>query len=235
MKRAHLHALSSAASSTWPSAAKRLATSSHSSSSFAAAQSCCAFIESSRIENLPALCGERTSREAFAGGFPIAAATVDRVVRSPETAFFNRNGDCKTMDPTVLATDWQPQASAGKASQGVMPFMALVPQQQMLPGRLIEQATFNGCLTEAARHSGMEDQEIADRIHICHGYMSRFMRGVAQQWTKRLVAFMRTTRSLAPLQWIAHQMGCELIVRDSQAQRIAALQAELRELQGVRA
>jgi hypothetical protein len=139
------------------------------------------------------------------------------------------------MDRTFEPGDRQPQATTGNASQGVMPFMALVQQQQMLPGRVLDLATFNGCLTEAARHSGMEDQEIADQIHICHGYMSRFMRGVAQQWAKRLVAFMRTTRSLAPLQWLAHQMGCELVVRDSQAERIAALQAQLRELQGVRA
>lgn len=116
-----------------------------------------------------------------------------------------------------------------------MPFLSVVPDAQLLPQHVIERATFNGCLTEAARHSGLEDQEIADAIHICHGYMSRFMRGVAQQWAKRLVAFMRVTRSHAPLQWMAHQMGCEVVVRDSQAHRIAALQAQLRELQGARA
>ncbi len=48
-------------------------------------------------------------------------------------------------------------------------------------------------------------------IHISHGYMSRFMRGVAQQWAKRLVAFMRETRSIAPLQWLADQMGCDVV------------------------
>lgn len=47
---------------------------------------------------------------------------------------------------------------------------------------------------------------------------------------KRLVAFMRVTNSLAPLQWMALQMGCELVVRDAQAARIAELQAELQQL-----
>lgn len=113
-----------------------------------------------------------------------------------------------------------------------MPFLALVPSAQMLAPAVIAQATFNGCLVEAARHSGLEDQEIADEIHICHGYMSRFMRGVAQQWARRLVAFMRTTRSLAPLQWIAHQMGCDVVQRDSRAAEVAQLTARLRELEG---
>jgi hypothetical protein len=112
-----------------------------------------------------------------------------------------------------------------------MPFLGLVPGAQMLGGSVLASATFNGCLVEAARHSGLDDQQIADEIHICHGYMSRFMRGVAQQWAKRLVAFMRVTNSLAPLQWMAREMGCDLVVRDAQSARIAALQAELRELQ----
>lgn len=135
------------------------------------------------------------------------------------------------MDRTFPPGDWQPQATAGKGSQVAMPFLGVVPASQLLPAPVLASATFNGCLIEAARHSGLEDQEIADAIHICHGYMSRFMRGVAQQWAKRLVAFMRVTRSLAPLQWMAREMGCELVVRDMQQARIAELQAELMQLQ----
>ena len=138
------------------------------------------------------------------------------------------------MDRTFSPGDRQLQATAGKGWQAAMPFLALVPALQLLPTHVIVAVTFNGCLVEAARHSGLEDQEIADEIHICHGYMSRFMRGVAQQWARRLVAFMRTTRSLAPLQWIAHEMGAEIVLKDTQAQRIAALESELRELQGGR-
>lgn len=135
------------------------------------------------------------------------------------------------MDRSFQPVDWQPKATAGKGTQVPMPFLAAVPAAQLLPAGVITSATFNGCLIEAARHSGLEDQEIADAIHICHGYMSRFMRGVAQQWAKRLVSFMRVTHSLAPLQWMAAQVGCELVVRDAQAARIAELQAELQQLQ----
>jgi len=96
---------------------------------------------------------------------------------------------------------------------------------------VIEQASFSGCLVAAAHNSGKDDQEIADEIHICHGYMSRFMRGVAQQWARRLVAFMHATRSLAPLQWMANQMGCELVVRNRLEAEKQLLLARLRELE----
>ena len=109
--------------------------------------------------------------------------------------------------------------------------MGLVQGAQMLPHGVISAATFNGCLNEAARYSGLEDQQIADAIHICHGYMSRFMRGVAQQWAKRLVLFMRVTKSLAPLQWLADQMGCDVVQRDMRAAEVAALRSRLNELE----
>lgn len=101
----------------------------------------------------------------------------------------------------------------------------------MLDRQVVVRATFNGTLSEAARHSGLDDQDIADSMNICAGYMSRFMRGVAQQWAKRLVVFMRVTGSLAPLQWLADQVGCEVVMRDSRAAEIAELQQRLRELQ----
>lgn len=74
------------------------------------------------------------------------------------------------------------------------------------------------------------DQQIADELHICAGYMSRFMRGVAQQWARRMVAFMRATNSLAPLQWMASQMGCDVVVRSSREARIRELESELQEI-----
>jgi hypothetical protein len=112
-----------------------------------------------------------------------------------------------------------------------MAILARVATMHMLDACVIVQASFNGCLVAAAQHSGKEDQEIADEIHICHGYMSRFMRGVAQQWAKRLIAFMRVTQSLAPLQWIANQMGCDLVVRHRLAAEAAELRARLQEIE----
>jgi len=48
----------------------------------------------------------------------------------------------------------------------------------------------------------------------------------------RVVRFMRITGSLAPLQWIADQMGCDVVVRDVSTARIRALEAELNRLKG---
>lgn len=134
------------------------------------------------------------------------------------------------MDRSFARTEWKPEDSTGKHTQVPMPFISEVPGAQVLSMAVVAQASFNGCLNEAARHSGKEDQEIADEIHISHGYMSKFMRGVAQSWAKRLVAFMRSTNSLAPLQWIAHQVGCEVVVRDAVTRERDILKARLAEL-----
>lgn len=134
------------------------------------------------------------------------------------------------MDRTVHPLEWKPEATAGKRTQAGMPFISAVEPPHVLAEALLLRVSFSGALNEAAKHSGKEDQEIADKIHISHGYMSRFMRGVGQQWARRLVAFMHQTNSRAPLQWIAHQVGCEVVARDVRAAEVATLRARLREM-----
>lgn len=137
------------------------------------------------------------------------------------------------MQSTFGRVDWQPQASIGKHSQGALPLIGSVPRPQLLELPVASAMSFNGALSEAARFSGLDDQDIAAAMHICAGYMSRFMRGTAQQWAKRLVLFMRTTNSLAPLQWLAAQMGCDLVPMDARAAEVAALRQRLTELERV--
>ncbi|MES2973397.1 MAG: hypothetical protein V4757_07300 [Pseudomonadota bacterium] len=108
-----------------------------------------------------------------------------------------------------------------------MAMLAEVPLVQTLDPLLVARATFSGCLNEAAKHCGMEDHEIADKLPISHGYMSRFMRGVGQQWARRLVKYMQITNSIVPLQWIAEQMGCDVVLRSARDARIRILEAEL--------
>jgi hypothetical protein len=135
------------------------------------------------------------------------------------------------MSTTVAATDRNTEAFARIHTQSSLALIGEVPGLQVLPGHVIQRATFNGVLSEAARHSGMDDQTLAERINISQGYMSRFMRGLCAAWAKRLIAFMRVTQSLAPLQWIADQMGCDLTVRSAAAAEKAQLLARLRELE----
>lgn len=55
----------------------------------------------------------------------------------------------------------------------------------------------------------------------------------AESWnvTQLEQHIMRDTRSLAPLQWIAHQMGCDLTPRSLQAAELAAAKARVAELE----
>jgi hypothetical protein len=154
---------------------------------------------------------------------------VDRLGRFNKPDFLTAMGVVMSMSSSVRATEWKPQDSAGKHSQGEMPFLGQVGEFHQLPQALIHKATFSGCLGKAALHSGMEDHEIADAIPISHGYMSKFMRNVGQQWAKRLVKFMHITQSLAPLQWIADQMGCDVVMRSSKEALLAEARAKVAE------
>lgn len=136
------------------------------------------------------------------------------------------------MTTSIGVIDRQAQASVGKHSQAGLALLGEVSAFQMLPIALISQTSFNGCLVEAARHSGLDDQRIADEIHICGGYMSRFMRGVAQQWMRRMVLFMRATKSLAPLQKMCDEMGGDFVPRAPGSARIRELEDELQRLKG---
>ena len=120
--------------------------------------------------------------------------------------------------------------SIGKHRQAEMPFMALVTAPSMAPAHIVTRLTDVGALRLAVQESGFDDYEIADSIAISHGYMSKVLKGTAGLYGKRLVTFMRRTNNLAPLQWLANQMGCDVVVRDAQAARIAELQAELNQL-----
>jgi hypothetical protein len=142
----------------------------------------------------------------------------------------------QTMDRSFAATQWKPGDTAGNR---------VVPERDfggvsevtlaLLDAAVIERVSFTGCLNECLRHDGRDDQQIASAIHISKGYLSKLLRAVWAAQIKRLIAFMRETKSLAPLQWIAHQMGCELVMRDRRAAEVAELQARLRQLQTGRA
>lgn len=61
--------------------------------------------------------------------------------------------------------------------------------------------------------------------------MSKVLHGTAGLYGRRLVKFMQSTGSLAPLQWLAHQVGCEVVPQDARAAEVAALKARLLELE----
>lgn len=136
------------------------------------------------------------------------------------------------MGHSLRATEWKPAETAGTHSQGALALIGAVPGPRRFDDDLLGRATFSGLLSWSAERAGMSDQQIADEMAISHGYMSKFMRGVAESWARRLVRFMRITGSLAPLQWIADQMGCDVVVRDVNQARIRELEEQLRALKG---
>lgn len=52
------------------------------------------------------------------------------------------------------------------------------------------------------------------------------------EWKPAETAGTHSQGALAPLQWIADQMGCDVVVRDVSTARIRALEAELNRLKG---
>lgn len=138
-----------------------------------------------------------------------------------------------SMDHSFAPTEWKPEASTGRQAQVGMPMLALVPAAAMVEERLLACVSFSGALNESMRAAAKEDWEVADAIHISHGYMSRFMKGVGQRWARRLVAFMHATNSRAPLQWIAHQVGCDVVPRTAREVRIRELEMALQHARGL--
>lgn len=139
------------------------------------------------------------------------------------------------LSPESIGNRKQSLATAGKpegCTQRELALIGVLPPFHRLGEATVARLDFSGCLVHAALHMGLTDAQIAEQIHVCAGYMSRFMRGVAQAWAKRLLAFMRTTQSLAPLEWMAHEMGCELVQRNGHTAQVRALQAELARLTG---
>lgn len=118
------------------------------------------------------------------------------------------------MQATLTGPYRKPAITGGndRATQADFGGLALVKLSQVEPG-LISRVSFTGALNECLRQDGREDQEIAAAIHISKGYLSKLLRSAWAAQAKRLVAFMRATRCVAPLQWIAWQMGYELSQR----------------------
>ena len=132
-----------------------------------------------------------------------------------------------SLDRTVSLVEAKPKEITGNHWSAEAPPLGPESLPTVLDAPVLARVSFSGALNQAAKDSGLEDQMIAEKIHISAGYMSRAMRGVWQTWAKRLIAFMRVTNSRAPLQWLAHQVGCDLVIRSSREARIRELEAQL--------
>jgi hypothetical protein len=134
------------------------------------------------------------------------------------------------MQSTMSQVEWKGKESSGNHSQVGFPFISAVTPPALADIDFIRASTAAAALRYAVQRSTKDDFEVADEISISHGYMSKVLKGVAGLHGGRLVAFMRATNSLAPLQWLAEQMGCDVVPRDSRAAEVAELTARIKEL-----
>jgi hypothetical protein len=102
---------------------------------------------------------------------------------------------------------------------------------RLLPVSTLNGASFSGVLTNALMLSDFDQNGLAQRMHISEGYMSRFLKSRAEAWAKRIVRFMQLTGDLGALQWIAHTMGCDIVVRTAAEAEARALRARLAEIE----
>jgi hypothetical protein len=133
------------------------------------------------------------------------------------------------MGTSVQRAEWKDQDSRGKDSQSDLALLAPVAGMGLAELAFIDRCSWEGAMRYAVQRSGKDDYEVADDVGISHGYMCKVLKGTAGLYGKRLIRFMRQTQCLAPLQWIAHQLGCDVVPRSSQAAEIQRLRAALLE------
>jgi hypothetical protein len=137
------------------------------------------------------------------------------------------------MSTSFAAAQWKPERISGDdvGAQRSMPFLAQVPEPHRLPAALVASTPLSGSFTHCLLICGKTDEDIAKAIHVSKGYMSKLLRSLWVSQLKRFLRFMRETHCISPLQVLAYEMGCELIVKASQSAEIAALKARLQDLE----
>ncbi|MFT3815246.1 MAG: transcriptional regulator [Acidovorax sp.] len=73
----------------------------------------------------------------------------------------------------------------------------------------------------ACAHSGLEDREIYGVLGIDAGYFSRIKSGTATLQAQHVREFCRIVGNTAYLEWLAWQVGCTLVLAQTEAERRA--------------
>jgi len=135
------------------------------------------------------------------------------------------------MASTVHPSQWKPAEPAGHgwiSDTRPLPLHSEAPPPQsfrLLPASVLTGATFSNVLQHAALFSGCDQVQLAKAVFISKSYMTKFLGGVGERWAKLLVRFIRETQCLGALQWIANEVGCEVVVRDAARSELEQLRA----------
>lgn len=135
------------------------------------------------------------------------------------------------MTPSIDDINPKGQERSGKERtvQGEMPWRGLAKDPQKADADFIARAAWDAVLRGCVQACGKDDYEVADEIHVSHGTMSKILKGTAGLSGARLIEFMRSTDTIAPLQWLADQMGCDVVRRaplETEVERLKRENAE---------
>lgn len=100
--------------------------------------------------------------------------------------------------------------------------------QAHVPNEMVHsQRTHAAAFTLACSASGLEDKEIYLALGIDAGYFSNIKKGKATLQSDLIGAFCKVVANLIYPEWIAFQVGCTLVMIQTEAERRAA-EAEAR-------
>jgi hypothetical protein len=117
--------------------------------------------------------------------------------------------------------------------QREIPLLAAMPRPSHSAPALIGKAgDLLAAVQMCVQLSGLSNEAICDRLGIDPGHWTRMMQGRASLQLKKLPDLMRVCGNLAPLQYLAREMGFDLY-EDAKAKRKAELVAELARLEAV--
>lgn len=85
---------------------------------------------------------------------------------------------------------------------------------QVLETGRVADWSFTKTLETAFHNDARTQQQLARSIGMTPGNFSKFLRALGEEWARRLVAYMRETNSIAPLQWLADRVGCDVVPRE---------------------
>ena len=108
--------------------------------------------------------------------------------------------------------------------------LARPAQRCSIPIELVrQQRTAAAAFTLACTVSGLEDKEIYLALNIDAGYFSNIKKGKATLQADLMARFCEVVGNTIYPEWLAYQVGCTLVVIQSEAERRAEVEREKRE------
>ncbi len=115
-------------------------------------------------------------------------------------------------------------------TQREMPWLSEMRRPQMADAALVNnRRDMLEAVQLCVQLSGEKNEALRQSLSVTKGHFTKIMQGAASLPLRKLPALMRQAGNIAPLQWLAHEMGYEL-QEVSKTARIAELESLLAKL-----